>query len=205
MKFTPDDINWEELDKLARQFFGMPLQDLIEKFQKDFGNIFNQGGVEFTPQMMKDMMDMINKMGIQGSGLDAKSFGFIFKNGAPSFIPGFANQTVTPTPQDKLNPDGTIEPYTELSVVDNKTIIIAEIPGVEKSGLQIKLKNDGLHIVARASEQDVVYSKLVTFNHVKAIDKKRIAAKLNNGILEVTLFHLPNTNVEEDFIIDVED
>ncbi len=211
MDFDEND-DFKELDRFARQFFGMSFKELMERLQNDLSKLFGQGGMpDFNHPGFAEFFNMLGNID-PNSLPNVKSFRFVMKDGKPYFEFGgkqfnpFEGMGPIPQPQptEKMNPDGTIEPYTETSIMEGVTTVVAELPGVEKGGVQVKLKQDGLFIKARTTTNDVVYAKLVPIDHVKQLDKSKIKAKITNGILEVKMPHLPGAQIDEDFIINID-
>ena len=207
-----DDDDFKELDNFARQFFGMSFRELIEKLHTDFARLFGEGNFDFSEKSIADIFKMFGQIDPE-SLPNVKSFRFVMKDGKPYFEMGSKpfNPFGTgmepfqqPATTEKVNPDGTIEPYTETSIMEGQTVVVAELPGVEKDGIQIKLKNEGLFIKGRATTNDVVYVKMVPIDHVKQLDKEKIRAKITNGILEVTMPHLLGAQIDEDFVINID-
>ncbi len=211
MDFDEND-DFKEIDKFVRQFFGISFKELMERLQNDLTRLFgSQNPGEFNPASFADFINMFGNMDPNNMP-NVKTFKFVMKDGKPVFEFGgkafnpFEGFSPFPTAQnsEKINPDGTIEPYTETSITEGVTTVVAELPGVEKEGVQIKLKKEGLFIKGRTSTNDIVYAKLVPIDHVKQLDKSKISAKITNGILEVKMPHLPGAQIDEDFIINID-
>ena len=65
---------------------------------------------------------------------------------------------------------------------DGKTIVVAELPGVNEEGIQVSLSGKTLEIKAGEGERKY-YKKLKL---PKAFKKSSMKKKYNNGVLELT-------------------
>jgi HSP20 family protein len=67
----------------------------------------------------------------------------------------------------------------------------AEMPGVNKSGLEVTLENNELTIVGHRSEENFAAQPIFRERHVfeldPAIDTTKISAKMDQGVLTLTL------------------
>lgn len=89
-----------------------------------------------------------------------------------------------------------IIPPVDIYETQNEVILIADIPGVSKENLKLDIDNDELSIKGPFLEKDTGGEKLLdeciygeyyrTFAIGDAIDKEKIAAKLENGVLTLT-------------------
>jgi len=105
-----------------------------------------------------------------------------------------ANVSVNETP---TKPQEYVAP--EVNIFENKDgyILEAEMPGVNKEGLQLMLENDELTIIGRRNNErlagDVLFCECPKADYRRvftldpAIDTGRIMAKMDQGILTVTL------------------
>jgi HSP20 family protein len=90
-----------------------------------------------------------------------------------------------------------IVPPVDIYETSNDVILVADVPGVTKENLQLDIEKDGLTIRGTFEEQDAVGQKLIdeciygeyyrTFTLGDVIDQEKIAAKLDNGVLTLTL------------------
>jgi HSP20 family protein len=90
-----------------------------------------------------------------------------------------------------------LRPISTICECDGKIVIEAEMPGVSKDGLDIRIENDELRIVGeRANEKpkgqfllherpEGSYYRSYTLD--ETIDRENVSAELNDGILTVTL------------------
>lgn len=92
---------------------------------------------------------------------------------------------------------GQLHPTSTICECDGKILIEAEMPGVAKEDLDIRIVNDELRIVGRRSDErsegkfllherpEGDYYRAYTLD--ETIDRNNVSAELNNGILTVTL------------------
>ena len=88
-----------------------------------------------------------------------------------------------------------IVPLTDVYETDTLYSLTMEVPGIEKDDLEVTVENDQLLITSKVKEEaEVDQSELKLGNYYrnftlsKDIDRSKVNAELNNGILTVTLF-----------------
>lgn len=104
-----------------------------------------------------------------------------------------------PAPE-KTQPDarGYITPRVNITETKEGYLLEAEMPGVEKTGLEISLENNELTIVGRRRNEpnglELVYRESSDRDYRRVfaldptLDTARIEAKMDNGVLRL---HLP--------------
>jgi HSP20 family protein len=72
---------------------------------------------------------------------------------------------------------------------EDKTILYADLPGLEEKDISIDFKNDVLSITATYPKDDPIYSEkeLSTSFDVRNVDETGIVAKMSNGRLKIEL------------------
>lgn len=90
-----------------------------------------------------------------------------------------------------------IVPPVDIYETSNDVILVADVPGVTKENLRLDIDKDELTIIGTFEEQDTGGEKLIdeciygeynrTFTLGDTIDRGKIAAKLDNGVLTITL------------------
>jgi HSP20 family protein len=90
-----------------------------------------------------------------------------------------------------------ISPEVSICETRDGYVLEAEMPGVNKDGLEITLENNGLTLIGRRSSETVSGEPLFrecsaahfrcVFELDPAIDTERINAKVNQGVLTLTL------------------
>lgn len=97
-----------------------------------------------------------------------------------------------------LEREAFIEPLTDIYETDDEFVLIANMPGVTRDNIQLKLEDTSLIIFGRIDLNDVVKRNYILnenefgnfyrkFNISKSIDETRIEAKFENGQLIVKL------------------
>lgn len=98
----------------------------------------------------------------------------------------------------KINKNEYILPLADIIETENEFIIEMEMPGIEKDKVDINVENDILTIETNANFEDKCNLKCVTqdfvlqnykrsFNLNSSVDINNISAKMENGILKLTL------------------
>lgn len=92
---------------------------------------------------------------------------------------------------------GYITPHANIFETKDGYVLEAELPGVNKSGLEVTVENNELTIVGRRSDApvnaDAVYreSRGLDYRRVfdldPAIDAEKISAKIEHGVVTLTL------------------
>lgn len=90
-----------------------------------------------------------------------------------------------------------IVPPVDIYETDNNVILVADVPGVTKEKLQLDIDKDDLTISGISEGQDIDGERLIdecvygeyrrTFTLADTIDREKITAKLDNGVLTLTL------------------
>ncbi len=78
-----------------------------------------------------------------------------------------------------------IEPLADVIERDKEIKVIAEVPGVNKDDIKVKLANNGKKLVITAKSEDRNYYKEIDLP--AEVDEKSAKASYKNGVLEVTL------------------
>jgi len=94
------------------------------------------------------------------------------------------------------NPEHFIQPAVDILESQEELKVIADVPGVNKEGLQIKVENGILTLEGKmdyTSRQDTLFREFAPvtffrqFEISEAIDPEKIQADLKNGVLTVKL------------------
>ena len=90
-----------------------------------------------------------------------------------------------------------IVPPVDIYETENDVVLVADVPGVEKKSLQLDTDNDELTIRGIFQQKNDDGKKLIdecvygeynrTFTLGNTIDREKITAKLENGVLTLTL------------------
>lgn len=102
-----------------------------------------------------------------------------------------------PRKAERVQPEEFITPEVNIHETKNGYVLEAEMPGVNKDGLEITLENNELAIVGRRSSDTVAGELLFherstapfrrVFELDPAIDTSRINAKVDQGVLTLNL------------------
>lgn len=103
-------------------------------------------------------------------------------------------------PEEKTESTNEIKqiiPPVDIYETPNEVVLIADIPGVSKEGLKLGIDNDELTIQGTFEEKSDGGQKLLSecvygeysrkFTLGDTVDRGKIAAKLENGVLTLTL------------------
>ncbi len=99
---------------------------------------------------------------------------------------------------DNRGKDFYVVPLADVYTTDEEYVITADMPAVSKEGLDITMDNNTLTIKGAVDNDELsgenlkyrefsLYNYLRTFTVGNDIDTGKISAKLNNGVLTVTL------------------
>jgi HSP20 family molecular chaperone IbpA len=90
-----------------------------------------------------------------------------------------------------------IIPPVDIYETDNDVFLVADVPGVTKENLQLDIDKDELTIRGTFNEKSQDGEKLIdecvygeyrrTFTLGDTVDREKIAARLENGVLKLTL------------------
>ena len=90
-------------------------------------------------------------------------------------------------------------PLTNIEETDGGYLLTMEVPGLEKADVNVSIENDQLTITAEKKEEEKTESKGLLRREIRSsrfsrsftigdgIDRDSIKAKLDNGVLKVTL------------------
>ena len=103
-----------------------------------------------------------------------------------------------PVPAEQTRPGTVFIPNVDIFETDKEIVMLADIPGVKAEDLVIDLRDDTLSLtgevkpVHRAGEKNLLVEYQIgsyyrQFALAQVIDQNKIDAKLNNGVLRLTL------------------
>jgi len=94
-------------------------------------------------------------------------------------------------------PERFLIPATDIYETEKEIALVADMPGVKKENLKVLIKNDELLIEGKvepwSKEEKLLYSEIYHYNYKRSfilsdtIDKNKICAKIDNGVLYITL------------------
>ena len=99
---------------------------------------------------------------------------------------------------EKTVPGRFYVPYADIYETDEALTVLMEVPGVEREGVSIALENDVLRVEGRIDfskyeGMEPVYTEFNVGHHARSfalsgkIDRERIGAQLEDGVLVLTL------------------
>ena len=102
------------------------------------------------------------------------------------------------TKEEKTVPGRYFVPNTDIFETEDALVVVMEIPGVEKNNVEINLESDSLRVEARIDYGkyeglDPLYTEYNVGHFTRAfalsnqIDRAKIGAELDNGVLTLTL------------------
>ena len=85
-----------------------------------------------------------------------------------------------------------VRPPVDIYSTESEMVVLADMPGVQKSDLEVTVERDELVIEARAAgraeqESTLPWGYYRRFKLKTAFDRERISAALENGIVRITL------------------
>ncbi|WP_292487945.1 Hsp20/alpha crystallin family protein [Methanohalobium sp.] len=107
----------------------------------------------------------------------------------------------------------TFSPLVDVKEEDKNVVVTADMPGIDKNGVDITVRDDTLEISAKRSEESETeekgyYRKERTYSEFYrtvplpvTVDEENASAKLEGGVLKVTL---PKSEKEQEHKITVE-
>lgn len=107
-----------------------------------------------------------------------------------------STQTIEKPAANAVRKEQYITPAVNLRETKDAWILEAEMPGVNRNGIEVTVQNNELNLVGRRCEETpggIVYreSRLAdyrrTFDLDPAIDAAKIVAKVDQGVLTLTL------------------
>jgi HSP20 family protein len=112
-------------------------------------------------------------------------------------IPSLPSKELAMAPDEDNRPAALVTPLVDIETTDDGYVIRAEMPGVEKGGLEITVDNGELTILGRRKPTELtaelIYREIQPHDFRRvyeldpSIDTTKVGAKIDNGILTVTL------------------
>lgn len=153
-----------------------------------FGDFFPEEMLHLIEDMMEKMMTEMN----QGMFIDSEKFQEMLRNqeGINPFMSGFSL---------KLGPDGkpiiqrfgntpgstehVLEPLVDIVEDNDEIIVVAEVPGVERDEIKVRIK--GTTLTIHADNPDRPYHKVIELP--SRVKKDEAKSAIRNGVLEIRL------------------
>ncbi|MGD9395960.1 MAG: Hsp20/alpha crystallin family protein [Candidatus Thorarchaeota archaeon] len=174
-------MSWDDRDDETRR-----------KLRRWFGDFLPDELFHQIEEMMNRMMNEMN----QGTLFDGEAFEEMLRNpeGTNPFVFGFSMKVGPdgkPIIQRFGNPpmdEGTemtpsLEPLVDVVEEDDEIIVVAEVPGVEKEEIKVRIKGTALTI--HADNPHRPYHKVIELP--SRVQKEDAKSAIRNGVLEVRL------------------
>jgi HSP20 family protein len=159
-----------------------------KNLRRYLGDFIPEEMIQQIEEMMEQMMSDMN----QGAFMDPEKFQEFFKNpeGINPFTFGFSMRVGPdgkPMMQKFGNTPGahepTLEPLVDVVEDDDEIIVVAEVPGVERDEIKVRIKGTSLTIHAENLERP--YHKVIELP--SKVKKNEAKSAIRNGVLEVRL------------------
>jgi len=167
----------EERRKAFRRWFGefvpesmfKELEEMMDHMMKQFGN-----GSFIDPRKMEEFMN-------NPRGTNPFVFGFSMQMGPDGkpVIRRFGNTSVGEGPV--MGP--TLEPLVDILEEDGEIIVVAELPGVDKDDIKVRIK--GQQLTIEVTDPNKPYHKELELP--SRVEKDEATSSIRNGVLEVRL------------------
>src|ERR1700751_4631976 len=112
-------------------------------------------------------------------------------------IPSLPSKEQAMAPNENNRPAAFVTPLVDIETTDDGYVIRAEMPGVEKGGLEITVDNGEMTILGHRKPTELtaelIYREIQPHNFRgvyeldPSIDTRKLGAKIDAGILTVTL------------------
>jgi HSP20 family protein len=173
-------MSWDDNDEARR------------KLRRWFGDFIPEEMFRQIEEMMQRMMSEMN----EGKLFDRETFEEMLRNpeGTSPFVFGFSmnvgpdgkpsiQRFGNPPVDEGAEPSSTLEPLVDVVEDEDEIIIVAEVPGVEKDEIKVRIKGTSLTIHANNTERP--YHKVVELP--AKVQKQDAKSAIRNGVLEVRL------------------
>jgi HSP20 family protein len=174
-------MSWDERDDETRR-----------RIRRWFGDFLPEEMFRQIEEMMDRMMREMN----DGTLFDSETFEEMIRNpeGTNPFVFGFSMRTGpdgkpiiqrfgNPTVDDDEDSAPHLEPLVDVVDESDEIIVVAEVPGVERDEIKVRIKGTSLTI--HADNPDRPYHKVIELP--SKVKKEGAKSAIRNGVLEVRL------------------
>ncbi|MEM1641719.1 MAG: archaeal heat shock protein Hsp20 [Desulfurococcaceae archaeon] len=177
----------EEWWRRRRRFWERDFEDINDELDRIFEDI------------LKDLRHLMRRFyyGFPSPEEFEKEMRELEKRGIKPYVYGFSI-TIGPDGKPVIREFGNVkrvrgrpeiieerEPLVDVFEKDDEVIVVAEIPGVDKDKIDLKITEDGKTLIIRASNEERKYYKEVELP--AKVDPDTSRATYKNGVLEVKL------------------
>ena len=173
-------MSWDDDDETRR------------KLRRWFGDFIPEEMFRQIEEMMQKMMSEMN----EGTLFDSETFEDMLRNpeGTSPFVFGFSmnvgpdgkpiiQRFGNPPADEGAELSSTLEPLVDVVEEDDEIIVVAEVPGVERDEIKVRIKGTSLTIHANNPERP--YHKVIELPG--KVQKQDAKSAIRNGVLEVRL------------------
>jgi HSP20 family protein len=163
-----------------------------KKLRRWFGDAVPEEMFRMIEDLMKKMMSEMN----EGSMFDRETFDEMLKNpdGTSPYVFGFSmnigpdgkpsiQRFGNPPTDEGVEYSSTLEPLVDVVEEDGEIIIVAEVPGVERDEIKVRIK--GTTLTIKADNPERPYHKVIELP--AKVQKEEAKSAIRNGVLEVRL------------------
>ena len=115
---------------------------------------------------------------------------------AEKTVPQYTRENDTPAREDTRSQERYVAPPVDIYETPDGLVVLADLPGVAKEGLDLRVENGLLTIrgkAAHAAQGEPVYREYELVNFFRQfelndkVDQRNISAELKNGVLTLNL------------------
>jgi len=174
-------MSWDERDDETRR-----------RIRRWFGDFLPEEMFRQIEEMMERMMKEMN----EGTMFDSEAFEEMLRNpeGTNPFVFGFSMRTGpdgrpiiqrfgNPAVDDDVDSAPHLEPLVDVVDEKDEIIVVAEVPGVERDEIKVRIKGTSLTI--HADNPNRPYHKVIELP--SKVSKEGAKSAIRNGVLEVRL------------------
>ena len=174
-------MSWDERDdetrrRLRRWFGDFIPEELIRQIEEMMDRMMNEmnEGTLFNNEAFEEMLK-------DPEGTSPFVFGFsmnVGPDGKP-IIQRFGN----PPMDEGIDSTPSLEPLVDVVEEDDEIIVVAEVPGVERDEIKVRIK--GTTLTIHADNPNRPYHKVIELP--SNVQKEQAKSAIRNGVLEVRL------------------
>lgn len=172
MSWNNDDEARKNLRRYLGDFIPEEIIQQIEEMMERMMSEMNQGAF-LDPEKFQELLR-------NPGGINPMTFGFSMKVGPDGkpMMQRFGNTPSTPGVEEH-----TLEPLVDVVEENDEIIVVAEVPGVERDEIKVRIKGTSLTIHANNPERP--YHKVIELP--SKVKKDEAKSAIRNGVLEVRL------------------
>jgi HSP20 family protein len=173
-------MSWDDDDETRR------------KLRRWFGDFIPEEMFRMIEEMMEKMMSEMN----EGTLFDSEAFDEMLRNpeGTSPFVFGFSmnvgpdgkpiiQRFGNPPTDEGVDSSPSLEPLVDVVEQNDEIIVVAEVPGVERDEIKVRIKGTTLTIHSENPERP--YHKVIELP--SKVKKEEAKSAIRNGVLEVRL------------------